>query len=73
MDKCNRCCPLKVIEDYKNLENDLSEEFARYIKMWFDEHPYVESVFVREDCPYAVGSMYLSSKKMKCTVKLKSK
>lgn len=73
MDKCKSCCPLKVIEDYRNLEKDLSDEFADYIKDWFSQHPYVESIFVREDSICGLNCMSLTNKPLHCTVRLQSK
>lgn len=73
MDKCKSGCPFKVIEDYQNLEKELGDEFAEMIKDWLHKHSYVEAVHIRDDCPFALNSMSISSHKISCTVRLKHK
>ena len=71
MENCKSCCPLKVIEDYKNLEKGLSKDFDKQIKKWFDEHPYVDRIFVIDSVVCFSNSMYFHGGDIKSTVYLK--
>lgn len=72
MEQCEKC-PIKIVEEYKNLKKDLEVDFTNYIAKWFKDHPYVEQLYVSDHGSIYGNSMFLhNNRNIHCTVTMKS-
>lgn len=57
--ECKCCnCPLKN-GGIENLKNQAKEDFNNMLKTFFDEHPYIESVYLSDRDSFINQSMFI--------------
>lgn len=76
MEQCEKC-PMKIVEEYKNMKKNIELDFVNYIAKWFETHPYVDYLYVREpsSCSYSGSSnsmFFHSDRKICCNVTIKN-
>lgn len=57
--ECKCCtCPLKA-GGIKNLKEQAKEDFNNMLKVFFDEHPYVENIYLADKGSYFAQSIFI--------------
>lgn len=72
MEQCEKC-PMKIVEEYKNMKKNIELDFINYIAKWFEIHPYVDYLYVKETNSCFSNSMFLhSNRNVCCNVTIKN-